>query len=976
MGVKWLTGFVKDIERIVSSQISFDVAVEGEDPKSGAGPRPTFVVDAWAFLYHIWLNYFGDSMRGLDYHAYQRLIQTIVQAWQTVGIQTIFVFDGPFLPAKLPKIIERRTTVTASNSVFMKSSSTSRSSKRFQMECGVVAPLLLQALIGVIDHLHSDKVEMIFASTEADSLVAEIATEKERGYAISQDSDFFILCARGKGCPYVPLDSIEYLVTIPPAQERPDEASLPSNVEEAADVDGFEKVGKRKRGAKKSNGQSVSLHPSNFSTQQIRATPPIAGEKDKLSSVRIRAHRSQDLASHLQIPSTLLSLLAALVGNDYTTTLQSNVLFKNLQGPQRIGEAASILRSEWLRVMKGSKVGSREGTKVSVPLLKGALKLQMSISDTFDDGRSDVMSSPSSATATPTRNTPTPYHSSIIAPFQAQDPVRAMVQIIVDRLVNQQADAGLPNARYITTGERELIIESVIDSAATYSLLSHSNAPHLSSPSALFFEHASSIMMRNDMLDGAASPEALERYREAYAKGQFKPSLIEAMTQRLFLSSLSAEDADVKSVQSLAVRELRYWLWGVLFEVWGMAWARDEWDEPADLAMHDDDLSEEEVKTKNFLAMDKGYKEGERPDDVISVDTDSSNEAAPEGDEDDEEFDDLLSRPGSVAELRKEMLKPAPGVVEYIRKGQSYVGELVQIVPLLSLLNGDLYAEEEGGSSTSLPASLAQLRGQHEAAQNRPGNTADFEPASDPVPSPVALMSLGTRLDLFLHAHRSCISIIQSIPRKWWTIAAILRLSILHEAQRLGPAKRKLNWSRGELIAAIQSACHHSYRGSSGNLEKEKEIEESSQEAVRQVFPTTRAIHLASSVQLLLETSHLLAQSLLLPVDEKEWLRPHTLYHGPTFHLKMSDAGNDVEMLEKSLKKQERSILDAVTFELQNELGIDVSELRKERKAKKKEAAKAKAEVGVIEENGKSFNRSRSRAQQATRNNFALLGED
>jgi hypothetical protein len=926
MGVKWLTTYVQEVERILSSQITFPVEEAGS---TSSQPRPTFVVDAWAFIYHVYLSQHGDSIRELDHQAFQASLQRIIGAWQSAGIAVVLVFDGPALPSKLPTIVSRRAGRAASNSAYMKSSPASRTSIRFQRDCGVVPPNLLYATIDACQTMPGKQVEMVFAPTEADSLVAEIATERDNGYAVSLDSDYFILCARGKCCPYVPLDTIEYIVQLPTHPETANVSSLPQ--EDADEMGDFVPVKGRKRGAKKNNKQQVDILST--ATQQRRDIPPGDSDEEKLSAVSIRAHRPQDLALHLQIQPTLLPLLAALVGNDYTTAVQSNVLFRQLQGPRRVSEAASILRSEWLKVTKDGKsaAGSR---KARLPLKSSWNE------DDFNDAKSDTFSSASSAMATPTRHAPEPIRPSAV--LNGQDPVRAMIGAIVEKAIAQM-DASFASPRYIPNGEKELIVESVIDSVATYSLLTHSDAPHLASPSALFFGQPSSLMSTSTT-DTIASPEAVERWRQAYAQGHFTYTLIEALTNRVFTTTVFAEDADVKSVQVLEAKELRCWLWSILFEAWGMDWARKEWDEGEGVPVEEE--KEEVIMAAQLSLLDKGYKEGERPDDIISVDTESSHSVTLE--EEDGGLDELPTRPGSVAELRKAVDKPAPGVTEYVRRAHHYTGELVQIHSLQKLLKGALRERDEA----ELPPSLFQLRDQSE------------ESSTEKHPTTAVLMPLNIRLDLYLHSHRSCTAEIQALDRSWWPIAAILRLAIQSQAQQLGPTKRKLNWSRDELMAALESASYPKRKAQERKIVPE--------DVLREVLPSTRAIHLSSTLQLLLETSHLLAQSLLLPVDVSNWPQPHSLYHGPTFHYKINEASKEESRSPSTSSKEFNTVFKAIVSGLEDDLGIDVSELRKERKAKKKEA-KEKVKVETATVNGHKNSHAR---QIAARNAFALLGED
>jgi hypothetical protein len=827
-------------------------------------------------------------------------------------------------------IVKRKAKTASSNSAYMKSSAVSRTSIRLQQNCDVFPPLMLDATIEACRSMPGKKVEMVFAPTEADSLVAEIATEREEGYALSKDSDYFVLCARGKCCPYVPLDSIEYLVKVPP---KSDSSNNISQAEGADDFGGdFLPVKGRKR-IRKDFRAHFEVSQSADVSQRIDTIPPSSRDEEKLSAVSIRAYRPQDLASHLQIPPTLLPVLAALVGNDFTTTLQSNVLFKQFQGSRRISEAASILRSEWVKATKEGKNGARESRNKKS---QSRLPLKSSWNeDNFDDAKSDTFSSAgSSAMATPTRYAPEPPRSST----NAQDPVRAMISAIVEKAISQM-DASNNNPRYVPTGEKDLIVESVIDSVATYSLLTHSDAPHLTSPSALFFGQPSSLLVAS--ANGTiTSPEAVERYRQAYDQGHFTPTLIEALTRRVFISTLFAEDADVKSVSVLEAREIRSWLWSILFEAWGMDWARTELIEEAVPNEVEDSNEDERKMAAQLSLLDRGYKEGEKPDDIISVDTESSHSIVLD-DNKEGNLDDLPSRPGSVAELHRNIDKPAPDVVEYVRRAHQYTGEPVPIYSLQKLLQGELL--NEGNAGVSLPSSLSNLREKDDSS------------------TPPALMPLETRLDLYLHAHRSCTPAIHALDRPWWPIAATLRLAIQYQARLLGPTKRKLNWSREELIAALQSASH-------AKSTSHKESDAIPESAFREVLPSTRAIHLSSTLQLLLETSHLLAQSLLLPIDISEWPQPHSLYHGPTFHHQINEISKEEDRPSAQPNKELNTVLKAIIAGLEDDLGIDISELKKERKAKKKEA-KEKEKVAVVPVNG-------SKKQAAARNAFALLGDD
>ncbi|MCO5609727.1 hypothetical protein L7F22_063959 [Adiantum nelumboides] len=122
-----------------------------------------------------------------------------------VGIDVVFVFDGTTEPTKLRKALLRRDAhCFKSNETMSTFSALSRSEKT----TGMIPPL---AYIAAITNLRELGVEMIFAEGEADGLVVEVAGERN-GYAVSEDSDFFIFCSKVKGCKgYVPLGKMNFV---------------------------------------------------------------------------------------------------------------------------------------------------------------------------------------------------------------------------------------------------------------------------------------------------------------------------------------------------------------------------------------------------------------------------------------------------------------------------------------------------------------------------------------------------------------------------------------------------------------------------------------------------------------------------------------------------------------------------------------------------------------------------------------------
>lgn len=846
----------------------------------------------------------------------------------------------------------------------MKSSAQARISRSFQARCGLVPPMLREAAREALLSLqHSASVQLIFAPTEADSLVAEIATSTPRAYAVSQDSDYFILCARGQGVGYIPLDSIEFV------NETLTESGASNEAVQTSADDGFEQVTHKRKGKIATSSQKQL---SGSSAQFLTSLPPVpgAGMGESLKATRARVYDSHKLAEHLQVPPNLLPLLAAIVGNDYSSSLHTSILLPHAKGKHCITAAAVMLRQEWLRVV-GENNKIRDGSRSTPPLRKGPSKLQMSVLGD-DDAQSDLGSS---ATATPTRSTA----GTLRPPSLAHDPVRVIVEAVVERAIAQN-DSNYANPRYVATGEKIEIVDSIIENAATYSLLTQSTAPHLVSPSALFFGEALpalASLVQNDILH----PEVIAKYRQAYESGRFGDSLILVMTQRIMFTHVLYEEVESPSIHTTAARAVRLWLYAVLFEAWGMSWARNQWE--IDPPIENEDEEEHANQQSTF---DQSYMEGESPDDLISVDTESSDSGVWEKDEDIDE-NQLPSRPGSVSEIRQTS-KPAPGVTEYVPVGNKYTPQLVRIQKLPDLLKYGTNttavfssAPFLSGPKELLPPTLAELLARHEASVEARASVEKVcpYPASDPSPPPVVLSPLNVRQDLFLHAHQACTDTIKALPQQYWRLACVLRALLVYEGVRLGVERMRYNWSFSELKVAIRSAL-------SANSQK-RDFSSKDATSHKEIIPTTRSIHLSAIYLTLLQMSCFLADALLLPVDvDGVGFDPYSFFDGPSFHAGMLQIHEHNEQEVSSVAANEafeqefgtidealvEQILAAIIEEKEHCLGLDALDLKRQRKAKKQEARLAKKQSKENDSNIDSQDKQ-SKSPSRPQNIFALL---
>ena len=181
----------------------------------------------------------------------------------------------------------------------------------------------------------SQVLELHFADEEGDPYAVELAA-RLGGYVVGKDSDFVILNADGyQG--YIPLDLMVWT-------SLSDQSEDPDDVED----DGFQTV---------VNSKFKKKAISQTTTSAARGIIPPDGNPGDLQ-LSVVTYSPTALAQHLQLPLSLLPLLAALVGNDFTgekdpsltttaqrTNLQWLFFERSLTLTQRITRVAATLRS-------------------------------------------------------------------------------------------------------------------------------------------------------------------------------------------------------------------------------------------------------------------------------------------------------------------------------------------------------------------------------------------------------------------------------------------------------------------------------------------------------------------------------------------------------------------------------------------------------------------------------------------------------
>ena len=230
---------------------------------------------------------------------------------------------GPYRSSKFVTSANRMTqSIIQPSLLFFRTSHISRATPRFLRENSILPPLCYAATLDALRSLDGI-VEIYLADDEGDPFAVELAG-RLGGYVTGRDSDFVILNSEGYA-GYIPIDQMFWNTN---SQEDGEDG-------QSQDDGGFKVARKNKaRG-----------YASEASASHQGIIPPDVGGELSLSCV---VYTPQTLASHFQISISLLPLLAALIGNDFTADRRptSKLFFdRNMTVSQRIVRVASVLKS-------------------------------------------------------------------------------------------------------------------------------------------------------------------------------------------------------------------------------------------------------------------------------------------------------------------------------------------------------------------------------------------------------------------------------------------------------------------------------------------------------------------------------------------------------------------------------------------------------------------------------------------------------
>lgn len=250
---------------------------------------------------------------------------------------------GSAPPEKNETIVSRLNENINRSQLFYTTSPASRSSPSFSRNSSILPPFCSH----VFTHALSDMgVETLFVPLgEADG-VCVVMAEQRGGFVLGQDSDFVILVAEGgKGRGYVPFEMISWY-----EKEVEDEQT-----------DG--ELGANQRDVRlESDFTTVQNRRSQYGRQRPTRESPLLPPPDARHPVlSLTVYLPAALRQRLRLPSTVLPLFAALVGNDYTPPQAASHFFEpTLSLAQRIEKVARVLR-EQLFNPNAQKAGSSAG---------------------------------------------------------------------------------------------------------------------------------------------------------------------------------------------------------------------------------------------------------------------------------------------------------------------------------------------------------------------------------------------------------------------------------------------------------------------------------------------------------------------------------------------------------------------------------------------------------------------------------------
>lgn len=500
--------------------------------------------------------------------------------------------------------------------LFFRTSLASRAKARFLHETRILPPLSFGACIYALNRLaeSNDSLEVHYADEEGDPYSVELAG-RVGGYVVGNDSDFVILNAYGyRG--YIPLDDMVW-----------ESATLQQSllVDSEPDND-FRTVLKAK--SKKKHG----VLPG-------RGIIPPEGVDDLHLSCIV--YHPDALASQLNLPVTLLPLLGALVGNDFThhsgsdhRSIQSLFFERKLTVVRRIENAAAVMRTIISPTTPRKKSRHQAG----------------SVMDFIDRTVNLLL-------------------SRLSTPPSSEE---------VDKIVDKVVTAALQYA-IIKLGDDTTLWPSSI-----CALHEPDVCPLLPFMSRRVLEESEGVDGQTPALIQSAAIR--EHYVSAYRRGLFSPKLMDVLDTGTSWPRLFLENPDLEAVSCSITRPLRHWIYSILDDSLGLPIPEEERIN-TDAALGQSDHVQEAEDDEELIDVMESNSEEEGGDFLAPLKGELQRLHVSDGDTEEDAS-------ASVVSQRSNRIG-SPKVIEYVRRGTRIAAETIQVVPLGDLLSRIPYTISE-----------------------------------------------------------------------------------------------------------------------------------------------------------------------------------------------------------------------------------------------------------------------------------------
>lgn len=547
---------------------------------------------------------------------------------------------GAYPALKFPTLVSRATQNPLKvGQLFFRTSSAARSTPRFLRENSLLPPLSFAACVETLRNLAASStpreedpwLELHFADEEGDPYAVALAA-RLHAYVVGRDSDFVVLNADGyQG--YIPLDEMVW-VAESAFSETGSLSSTTTEGEDDVDANGFKTVRKSKSRKREQEGALAG-----------RGLIPPSATDDTTLSLVCNVYTPAALATKLQIPVSLLPLLGALVGNDFTSASSDTA-------------PAAALRNRNLQYM----------------FFERQLTLSQRITRVADTLRE------------------------LLGPEQKRKrrkqigSVMELIDAAVHALLLRPPDT-------MASGEMEAIVERIVEATLQYAIPRSDDSAAPTDACALHGEDACRLVdffsrlerdvaTRNERDLGDEEPyqagpnvyaQVRDMYVAAYRRGDLSPRAVDVLNTGTTWVRLALEDPDKESVSRSVTRPIRLWCYALLDAGVGLP------------APSEKEHQEEEVDSDDELI------------DVVEEDSDedylSPLRTALER-------LDHSAIPGDAAYVPPSLAPPPrPKVVtEYLRRSTRLASEEVTVPFIGTLL--DEFAMDAPGQHASLPMQL------------------------------------------------------------------------------------------------------------------------------------------------------------------------------------------------------------------------------------------------------------------------------